>query len=194
MRYRLLVCAIALPVSALAAQSSTTQIARIGEEVRLSLSGNAVVRGILVRVADDTVFLALTKGSAPAILRNAVLQTEVRQRGSIGAGAARGAKIGFVVGLGVGIVGALTSSRCESGGQRVSCDSVPFGGLAEGLGALLIVVSPVLGAAAGGVVGTVAPPHDLAACGASVSSGHAWTGSGRDFSHTAQGPRRCRRP
>lgn len=158
MRKRLLACVVALASTGVAGQSPPTRMVQPGQEVRLSLPGKAIVQGTLVRVTEDTVYLALTRGDAPAVPRSAVLLTEVRERGGAGAGAARGAKIGGVVGLAVGIVAAFTPSRCESGGRRVSCDSVLFGGLAESLSAVAIVVTPLLGAAVGGVVGTVVPP------------------------------------
>lgn len=139
----------------LRAQSERLPVAQRGQAVVLTTYARKIVRGDLMGVKADTVFVSRGRGGVTALLRREVTRTQMQGPPTRMAGAGRGAKVGAVVGLLLGVWGAAQGDKCTSGGEDVECPAaLKSSGPA---GVFLAVVAVGAGALAGMVVGSAFP-------------------------------------
>lgn len=118
--------------------------ARVGDEVRVSTSGAGTVRGELVLVRSDSLYVRPGASRSVAVPLAAVQEIEVRHRRSWVTGVAFGVAIGAPAGVASGY---LLGRWAEKGPQGCGddCGLLPVMGAAGGL-----VAGTVLGAIIGG--------------------------------------------
>lgn len=148
----LALCASALR---LGAQSERLPVARTGDPVVLTTSARKVIRGDLMGVVGDTVFVSRARGGVTPVLRRDVTRTQVQGPPSRRGGAGRGARVGAVAGLLLGIWAAAQGSECTSGGEEVECPAQLKSSGGEGVFAVMLAIGA--GALAGSVVGSAFP-------------------------------------
>lgn len=150
----LLLCAAPM---ILRAQSERLPVVQRGDAVVLTTYARKMIRGDLMGVKGDTIFVSRGRGGVTALLRRDVARTQTQGPPTRMAGAGRGAKVGAVVGLLVGIWGAAQGDECTSGGEEVEC---PAAYKSSGpAGVFLAVLAVGAGALAGMVVGSAFPTN-----------------------------------
>ncbi len=150
----LLLCASSMR---LGAQSERLPVARRGDAVVLTTYARKMIRGDLMGVKADTIFVSRGRGEVTALLRRDVTRTQMQGPPTRMAGAGRGAKVGAVVGLLLGVWGAAHGVECTSGGEEVECPAaIKSSGPERVFGAVLVIGA---GALAGMIVGSAFPTN-----------------------------------